>query len=195
MTDLIDSLLEFSRTRESLHPTYGSVGDTVERVVQSIRTHPEFHRVRVTVTQEGNSTGWFDMRKLERVFYNLLLNACEAVPSQTGHIEVALRATREGVEVRVCDNGRGIPESVRGRLFEPFVSFGKENGTGLGLTVVQKIVQDHGGDVTVERTSPEGTVFKLILPLLTSQAGDLESLAGDHLPLPPLARTKRAESE
>src|SRR6266704_2935735 len=54
MTDLIDSLLEFSRTRESLRPTYGSVKDTVDRVVQAIRSHPDFHRVQVSVSQVGN---------------------------------------------------------------------------------------------------------------------------------------------
>ena len=66
---------------------------------------------------------------------------------------MALREVRDGVEIRVSDTGRGIPELIRGKLFEPFVSHGKENGTGLGLTVVQKIVQDHGGDVAVEKTS------------------------------------------
>jgi len=54
---------------------------------------------------------------------------------------------------------------VRANLFQPFVSYGKENGIGLGLAAVEKIVQDHGGQVSVERTGPEGTVFKLILPL------------------------------
>src|SRR6185295_3804147 len=55
MTDLIDSLLEFSRTRESLRRTYGNVKDSVERVVQAIGTHPEFHPVRITFSQEGSS--------------------------------------------------------------------------------------------------------------------------------------------
>jgi nitrogen-specific signal transduction histidine kinase len=57
---------------------------------------------------------------------------------------------------------------VRDRLFEPFVSHGKENGTGMGLTVVQKILQDHGGDVVVERTSPSGTTFRVSIPLTPS---------------------------
>src|SRR5580704_13967271 len=195
MTDLIDSLLEFSRTRESLRPTYGNVRDSVERVVQAIRVHPEFHQVRVTVSQSGNSTGWFDPRKLERVLYNLLLNACEAVAANGGSVEVVLREVSGGVEIRVCDNGRGIPESVRGRLFEPFVSYGKENGTGLGLTVVQKIIQDHGGDVTVEKTSEEGTTFRLLLPLASSPESVPESRADGRPGAPPLARTKRAQSE
>jgi signal transduction histidine kinase len=195
MTDLIDSLLEFSRTRESLRPSYGNVKETVDRVVQSIRTHPDFHGVQISVTQTGHSVGWFDSRKLERVLYNLLLNACEAVPPQTGRVEVALREVANAVEIRVSDNGRGIPESIRTQLFEPFVSYGKENGTGLGLTVVQKIVQDHGGDVNVEKTSENGTVFRVVLPL-ASNSDSAREIRGDGMPAPPrLAPTRKAQSE
>jgi signal transduction histidine kinase len=195
MTDLIDSLLEFSRTRESLRPSYGNVKETVDRVVQSIRTHPDFHGVQISVTQTGNSVGWFDSRKLERVLYNLLLNACEAVPPQSGHIEVSLREVPNAVEIRVSDNGRGIPESIRTQLFEPFVSYGKENGTGLGLTVVQKIVQDHGGDVNVEKTSEHGTVFRVVLPLASNSDG-VREIRGDGMPAPPrLAPTRKTQSE
>ena len=195
MTDLIDSLLEFSRTRESLRLTHGNVKDTVEHVVQTIHSHPEFHHVRIALTQQGSSTGWFDPKKLERALYNLLLNACEAVASNAGEIEVELREVSGGVELRVCDNGRGIPESVRGKLFEPFVSYGKENGTGLGLTVVQKIVQDHGGDVSVEKTSVAGTVFRLMLPLAASSE-NAPRRPGEAKPAPPsMARTKQAQSE
>jgi len=195
MTDLIDSLLEFSRTRESLRPTYGNVKETLERVIQSIRSRPEYHLLQINVSSVGSSTGWFDSRKLERVFYNLLLNACEAVAADRGHIDVELREISDGVLIRVGDNGHGIPETIRGRLFEPFVSYGKENGTGLGLTVVHKIVQDHGGNVTVEKTSDEGTVFKVVLPLTSSPNGTPES-RGEHRPVPPpLARTKNLQSE
>ncbi len=191
MTDLIDSLLEFSRTRESLRLTYGNVKDSVERVVAAIRSHPEFHPVRITVSQEGNSSGWFDPRKLERVLYNLLLNSCEAVVPEAGRIHVGLNEVQGGVEIRVSDNGRGIPEKIRGQLFEPFISHGKENGTGLGLTVVQKIIQDHGGDVIVEKTSAEGTVFRLLLPLTSSS----ESGQEPKPPRVPLARTEQSQPE
>jgi len=168
MTDLIDSLLEFSRTREALRPTYGNVKESVDRVVQTIRAHPRFHPVWISIRQEGDCSGWFDTKKLERALYNLLLNACEATSNDHGRITIELSEMPEGIRVRVADNGRGIPEAVRGKLFEPFVSAGKENGTGLGLTVVQKIVQDHGGDIVVESTSEEGTVFRLTLPIASA---------------------------
>jgi signal transduction histidine kinase len=190
MTDLIDSLLEFSRTRESLRPSYGNVKDSVERVMLTISSHPEFHPVRITFHQEGNSSGWFDPRKLERVLYNLLLNSCEAVVPESGRIHVELKEARGGVEIRVSDNGRGIPETIRDQMFEPFISYGKENGTGLGLTVVQKIMQDHGGDVAVETTSAEGTVFRLLLPLGSSES-EPEVRPGQA----PMARTEQSQSE
>ena len=189
MTDLIDSLLE------SLRPSYGSVRASVEHVVQAIRSHPEFHRVHIAISEQGNSIGWFDPKRLERALYNLLLNACEAVASNAGSILVELREIRDGAEIRVSDNGHGIPESIRGKLFEPFISQGKENGTGLGLTVVQKIVQDHGGDVTVEKTSPEGTVFRVMLPLASASEVSPDDRVGRRPGPPLLARTKRAQSE
>lgn len=194
MTDLIESLLEFSRTRESLRPSYGSVKVAVERVIQTLRSHPEFHRVRIGVRQQGNSEGWFDQRKLERALFNLLLNACEAVELETGAVDIKIREVPHGVEIQVADNGRGISESVRSQLFEPFVSFGKENGTGLGLTVVQKIIQDHGGDVRVEQTSSEGTTFKVVLPLNSASEKISERAEARILP-PPLVPSERAESE
>src|SRR2546427_1712046 len=165
MTEQISSLLGFSKDREALRPVYGSVGEVLERAIQSVHARPEFRRIAITFSQEGGGEGWFDPGKLERVFHNLLLNACEAAPPDSGKIEVQAHRTPQGLEIRVADNGPGIPPSVRESLFQPFVSYGKENGTGLGLTAVEKIVQDHGGQVSVESTGPEGTVFKLILPL------------------------------
>ena len=165
MTDLIESLLEFSRTRESLRPAYGDVQSVVEQAIQTVKVHPEYQRIRIGVSCDGSTEGWFDFKKLERALLNLLLNACEVVPADGGKIEIGLRRNGENLEIRIADNGPGIADAVRDRLFEPFVSHGKENGTGMGLTVVQKILQDHGGDVGVEQTSAAGATFRLSLPM------------------------------
>lgn len=164
MTDLIDSLLEFARTRESLNPAYGSISETVQRAIQSVRLHPRHQGTLIEVHSNGQSLAWFDPRKLERALYNLLLNACEAAPANGGRVEVTLHQTEGALTVTVSDNGPGIAEPIRDKLFHPFVSYGKENGTGLGLTVVQKIVQDHGGEIFVERTAEGQTVFRVVLP-------------------------------
>src|SRR3984957_6260175 len=165
MTDLIESLLEFSRTRESLRPSYGDVRSAVDRAVQGVKAHPEFQRIRIRISGEGSTEGWFDFKKLERALLNLLLNAFEVLPAESGKADISLKRKGETLEIRVEDNGPGIADAVRDRLFEPFVSHGKENGTGMGLTVVQKILQDHGGDVAVEQTSSSGTTFRINIPL------------------------------
>lgn len=164
MTDLIDSLLEFARTRESLNPAYSSLSETVQRSVQAVRLHPRHHNRSIEVQCNGPVSGWFDSRKLERALYNLLLNACEAAPEDGGLVEVAAAEVGGTISISVADNGPGIAESIRDRLFHPFVSYGKENGTGLGLAVVQKIVQDHGGGISVERTAQGMTIFRIVLP-------------------------------
>ena len=176
MTDLIDSLLEFARTRESLNPAYGNVAETIQRSVQAVRLHPRHHLRSIHVLCPPQVSGWFDQRKLERALYNLLLNACEAAPTVDGHVEITAAETAGSITICVADNGPGIAEAIRERLFHPFVSYGKENGTGLGLAVVQKIIQDHGGEIVTERAvAVDGqgtTVFRIVLPGRVHDASD-----------------------
>src|SRR5262249_17813648 len=73
MTDLIDSLLEFARTRESMTPAYANVCDTVQRAVHAVRLHPRHHGRTIEINCESQCPAWFDARKLERALYNLLL--------------------------------------------------------------------------------------------------------------------------
>jgi signal transduction histidine kinase len=179
MTDLIDSLLEFARTRESLNPTYANLAETVQRAMQAVRLHPRHQGTPIEIQSNGQNVAWFDPRKLERALYNLLLNACEAAPGGEGRVQVTIEKTGAAVTIAVSDNGPGIAEPIREKLFHPFVSFGKENGTGLGLTVVQKIVQDHGGIVLMDRTADARTIFRITLP------GRVGQESGENEPMPP----------
>jgi len=165
MTELIDSLLEFSRAKEALSITLGSIEDVMRRAIQSIGSHHEFQGVKIALYSEGTPECWFDARKMDRVFFNLLLNACQAAPRDGGKVEVKIHATQKDLEILIADNGPGIASEIRDRLFEPFVSYGKENGTGLGLTIVQKIIEEHGGRAVLESGAPGWTVFKLTIPL------------------------------
>jgi signal transduction histidine kinase len=169
MTDLIDSLLEFARTRESLSPSYSSISETVHRAMQAVLLHPRHQGTRIEVESNGKNLAWFDPRKLERALYNLLLNACEAAPTSEGLVRVTVGHTGSALTIAVSDNGPGIAEEILDKLFHPFVSYGKENGTGLGLTVVQKIVQDHGGEIAMERTAEAETVFRITIPGRSNQ--------------------------
>src|SRR5207253_9018643 len=89
------------------------------------RTTREFRNSRVVLVTPEDLEGMFDSRKLERVFFNLILNACEATPGPDGTITVDARKDGNAFEIRVRDNGRGIPDTIRDTLFDAFVSFGK----------------------------------------------------------------------
>ena len=194
MTDLIDSLLEFARTRESLTPSYGNVMETIQRAVQAVRLHPRHHARTIDVICGANLSGWFDQRKLERALYNLLLNACEAAPPLGGKVEVTAGEASGAITIAVADNGPGIPESIREKLFHPFVSYGTENGTGLGLAVVQKIVQDHGGEIFVERTAEAKTVFRIVLRGRAQEARGTSELSLPVAPVLPAQRQNASQN-
>jgi signal transduction histidine kinase len=164
MTDLIDSLRELSYQRNAITPTRTRIDQVIRRAIEAIHAKPEFRDVRIVLTASDELEGMFDARKLERVFFNLILNACEATAGMDGCVVVDAKNRGTGFEIRVTDRGPGIPGNIRNTLFDPFVSFGKPNGTGLGLAIVSKIVQDHSGNVSIEQTSESGTTVLVRLP-------------------------------
>ncbi|HEY4744751.1 MAG TPA: response regulator [Desulfuromonadaceae bacterium] len=106
-----------------------------------------------------------DPAELEQIFTNLFLNALDEMPDG-GRLEVEIGAENGKVVVMVGDSGRGIPADALPNIFEPFFTT-KARGTGMGLPVVQRIARIYEGTVTVGKTSPEGTVFRLEFPACT----------------------------
>jgi signal transduction histidine kinase len=164
LTDLVDSLLELSRPVESLNLVEIPVERTISRAIELVRAHREFQRIALSIESAGVHTAQFDPRKMERVFYNLLLNGCQAAQLSGGHVGVNVAERNGDLAIRITDDGPGVESSIRDKLFQPFVSYGKENGTGLGLTIAQKIVQDHHGSLQLESSAPGRTVMQIILP-------------------------------
>jgi len=105
----------------------------------------------------------FDAELLERVFYNLVLNAAQASPPG-GAVTVKTRAAGGIAEVAVIDRGSGIAPEDRNSIFNPFFTT-KPSGVGLGLAIVSKIVDEHGGKITVESEPGKGSVFHVLLPM------------------------------
>ncbi|HEX8115257.1 MAG TPA: GAF domain-containing protein [Kofleriaceae bacterium] len=112
---------------------------------------------------------YFDEQKLMRVFHNLASNAIEAMPDG-GHLRVTIDKDGDQLVWAVRDTGPGIPDHVRGRLFELFAT-GRKGGTGLGLAIVKKIIDDHHGTIRPE-TGPSGTTFVIRMPLSRPADGE-----------------------
>ncbi|MFN7131621.1 MAG: sensor histidine kinase, partial [Myxococcales bacterium] len=102
---------------------------------------------------------------LVQVFVNLVTNACHAMPETGGRIRLLTRRSNGGVEIHVADNGAGITEKNLSKIFEPFFTTKAEGkGTGLGLPIVQGIVANHGGTISVKSEIGAGTTFVVWLP-------------------------------
>jgi signal transduction histidine kinase len=111
-----------------------------------------------------------DAMKLSRALFNLFLNACQAARKGISDPQVLISVTscslgdRDGVRIAVTDNGPGISAAMREKMFLPFSTEGKANGTGLGLTLALHIAQEHGGSVVLARSEPGCTVFHFTIP-------------------------------
>jgi signal transduction histidine kinase len=140
------------------------VAAAVREIVAFAR--PELEREGCTVQLHvalGLPPALFDEAQLRQALLNLLRNAREAMPGG-GPVDVRVTAEGMGVVVDVEDRGGGIPEEIRGRVFDPFFST-KGEGTGLGLAITRHIVRAHGGSVTCESREGGGTRFRIALPI------------------------------
>jgi len=104
-----------------------------------------------------------DPSQLKQAFINLILNSLEAIES-TGQILISTLQDKNKVTVKFQDTGKGMSEETKGKIFTPFFST-KENGAGLGLGIVERIVQNHKGEIRVESYLGKGTKFTLIFPV------------------------------
>jgi signal transduction histidine kinase len=159
----------------------------VEKAVAAVKVHTDGQNVSITVGKLPPAEADIDAKNLESAIYNLLLNACQAAKCSNHVPEVMVHVTEvdEWIYVTILDNGPGIPASVRKTLFDPFVTAGKPNGTGLGLTLARRVAEEHGGNVCLEESNREMTVFtlsltkKIFLPLedLKSARASFETVA------------------
>jgi two-component system nitrogen regulation sensor histidine kinase GlnL len=172
LQDLMQRLLSSHR---AMQPAQVNIHELLERVRRLI--HAEYAGVRVRRdydTSLPEITG--DREQLIQAILNIARNAAQAMNGQ-GEIIFRTRALRQvtlakrryrlALELQVIDNGPGIPETIRDKIFYPLVS-GREGGSGLGLTLAQSFVQQHSGSIDVE-SKPGRTCFTIRLPLATGK--------------------------
>lgn len=167
LNSLMESVLAFSRP---VPRHFGPIDLNVMLKQMLDRWYPRMTKVNVkSFFQENanipNIEG--DWRSLEQVFTNLISNAVEAMEKNGGTLaiqldEVSIPGGQKEVQIKVTDTGPGIPDEVKSRLFEPFVT-NKPNGTGLGLAIIKRIIIAHRGSIDVD-SFPGGTVFRVNLP-------------------------------
>lgn len=158
----VRGLLTFSKPtapRKQLVP----LREFVERISAMAGGHPFVQGVRFQVEGSAELTLAADPALLEQVLWNLFLNAAEAMKGK-GEIRVAFASTDTHVDLRIADTGAGIPPELLSKLFRPFVTT-KTAGTGLGLALCRKIIEAHGGTITIASVAAQGTTVTIRLPV------------------------------
>jgi signal transduction histidine kinase len=156
MGELLEEFLDRSKGPEHKVET-SNVRELVASAVDKIALSAEFQSVHIVQAVPERVVIALDRHRICRLLVNLLVNAMEVMPNG-GTIHISAVSSRRSVLIQVRDTGPGIAPEIRGRLFQPFSTAGKESGIGLGLAFSQQVVIDHGGEIWAE-SSPRGTCF------------------------------------
>jgi signal transduction histidine kinase len=165
---LASEVLAYGKTQEAApEPRPVALAAAVDAAAEEARLGEP--GVKLVCQIRAGSQVQADPDQLHRILANLLRNAREAIEHEEGRrrpgrVEVSLAQTDGQSVVRVADNGPGVPERVRERLFHPFGGSGRPGGVGLGLAIARELAQGHGGDLVLAETGPQGSVFELRLP-------------------------------
>jgi signal transduction histidine kinase len=162
LTHLSQEVLDFAKVREPNRETV-NLRDFLEAIVEPLVPHAA--ELGVQLRTDGPACKIkLDPGQFTRAMENILANALDATKDMDGEILVSWAPVTGGIQVRVQDRGRGIPRKMIKRIFEPFFSYGKKMGTGLGMATVKKIVEEHGGSLEFISQEGSGTEVIIILP-------------------------------
>jgi len=165
---ILKSFLEFARPPK-LRFQMVSPSDVVDTAIQLLRHRFETYKTTVQVNRKMRLPRISaDSDQLKEVLVNLMINACEAM-GEGGFIHIVEemgkhRSFGDAVTIRIEDSGPGIPEEILEKIFEPFYSI-KEEGSGLGLSIAKRIIEDHGGEISAGSREGKGAVFSIVLPM------------------------------
>jgi len=163
MLGMAEEVLEFTRGCAVLNKQPVNLAQLLQRFERLNHVYFQYSQVEL-ITNTADLVVCLDQNKFLRVVQNLVTNAVEAFDAGGGRIEITVEQLSDWVQVKISDNGPGIPEEIRPRFFDAFVTQGKQGGTGLGTAIAKSIMDAHGGQISFESQRPGGTTFYLRLP-------------------------------
>lgn len=171
----VSDLLQFAADREPQESLFALLG-LVEEILAGLHPQIEAQKIRTCVKILQSLFLWADRELIRRVLMNLILNALDAMP-QGGCLNIDAETENGDLLLAVADSGPGLDEERRQKIFEPFYTT-KPNGTGLGLAVVERLIELHGGTVEASNLQGGGAKFLIILPqraVLSTSKRDADS--------------------
>ncbi len=163
LTSMQREVLEFARGERNVFVRRVYLHKFFEEIREQLGREVDGRAIELEFDVDNKVVARFDETRMARAIHNLARNAIEAMAERGGRLTIKGGLENDELVISVSDTGPGIPKEIQGRLFQSFVTAGKPGGTGLGLAIVKKIVEEHGGKVTVE-SGNEGATFELRIP-------------------------------
>ena len=163
MLNMTQDFLDYARGQKTLKMMEIEFTQTLSNQIEFHREKSYKKNIKLEYSLPDPFFVKMDVHKFRRVLDNLISNAFEVLKSGQ-FIKIDVSIQQSGINIKINDNGPGIHPQILPKIFEPFFSEGKEKGSGLGLSISKKIVEDHGGTLTVESEMGKGTSFLITLP-------------------------------
>jgi signal transduction histidine kinase len=166
VSDMVSDILIFTQgARKDAELRPGDFRAFVLELIGDLRSEAELRSTQIELENVPPAVALhFDPRRLSRVFFNLVGNATD-IMLNGGKIFLRFQLTDDEIVTEIEDTGPGISPEIADRLFQPFATHGKTKGTGLGLSICKKIIEDHGGEISVRGAPGRGAIFSFTLPL------------------------------
>lgn len=167
----LDRLMQLSEELQAAGPgrrkrknlTKCSLKELVEELLAVARC--DFKKRRITIVPQFQEPGYcqIDITNMQRVIMNIISNARDAMP-EGGQLTISLRNVEKRLQLEFSDNGCGMSPELQQHFLEPYVTEGKPYGTGLGMVIVKKILDQHGAELEVESQRGQGTTIRILFP-------------------------------
>lgn len=163
VADLVQTASSYSEGKIILHSVVCKLNETMDAVLDKISTNVKLKDCQIIKQYDKDISVKLDRKEFYQCCTHIVRNACDAM-GEGGRLLITTKNRKNFVDISFKDNGPGIPESIKDKIFDPFMSHGKTEGTGLGLSITKKIVENHGGTISVESDLGEGANFTITLP-------------------------------
>ncbi|MDF1612829.1 ATP-binding protein [Stygiobacter electus] len=164
IVDLVQTTSSYSEGKTVLRTINASLNNTLADFATRIENFVNNKNCKIINEFDKDVTVRIDMKELYQSYFHIIRNACDAMP-EGGTIHISTKREEKKVKILVKDNGIGIPDSIKEKIFDPFVSYGKKDGTGLGLPIAKKIIEAHNGKIEFDSAVGIGTTFIITLPI------------------------------
>jgi signal transduction histidine kinase len=165
IADLVQATLKYSEEKTISHPEPVPLNNVLNHILVILAEYVESRDVKLFKKFEGDGLVNIDRNMFYQACFQIAKNACDAMPNG-GNIYITDKREGNNIKIEIKDNGFGIPDSIKDKIFEPFMTHGKKNKTGLGLTIAEKIILEHNGTIRAESDLGEGTTIIIVLPVL-----------------------------